>query len=62
MDTCFSILIRMEFARPNDQILGRNHQLYNVLITAHAFLMIFFCGYDDDDDNLSSNSTEERGL
>jgi cytochrome c oxidase subunit 1 len=32
----------MELARPDDQILGWNHQLYNVLITAHAFLMIFF--------------------
>ena len=32
----------MELARPGDQILGGNHQLYNVLITAHAFLMIFF--------------------
>ncbi|GKA75710.1 cytochrome c oxidase subunit 1 [Tanacetum coccineum] len=42
MGTCFSVLIRMELARPDDQILGGNHQLYNVLITAHAFLMIFF--------------------
>ena len=42
MGTCFSVLIRMELAWLNDQILGGNHQLYNVLITAHAFLMIFF--------------------
>ncbi|KAL8457147.1 hypothetical protein ACS0TY_035113 [Phlomoides rotata] len=42
MGTCFSVLIHMELARPGDQILGGNHQLYNVLITAHAFLMIFF--------------------
>ncbi|KAL4201612.1 hypothetical protein AMTRI_Chr02g259440 [Amborella trichopoda] len=42
MGTCFSVLIRMELAQPGDQILGGNHQLYNVLITAHALLMIFF--------------------
>ncbi|KAM3269451.1 hypothetical protein P3S67_030333 [Capsicum chacoense] len=42
MGTCLSVLIRMELARTSDQILGGNHQLYNVLITAHAFLMIFF--------------------
>jgi hypothetical protein len=42
MGTCFSELIRMELAQPSNQILGGNHQLYNVLITAHAFLMIFF--------------------
>ena len=42
MGTCFSVLIRMELAHPGNQILGGNHQLYNVLITAHAFLMIFF--------------------
>ena len=37
MGTCFSVLIRMELARPGDQILGGNHQLYNVFLTAHAF-------------------------
>lgn len=42
MGTCFSVLIRMELARPGAQLLGGNHELYNVLITAHAFLMIFF--------------------
>ncbi|GLJ56515.1 hypothetical protein SUGI_1226600 [Cryptomeria japonica] len=46
MGTCFSVSIRMELAQPGDQILGGNHQLYNVLITAHAFPMTGDAGGD----------------
>jgi heme/copper-type cytochrome/quinol oxidase subunit 1 len=40
--TMFSIIIRMELASPGIQILNGDHQLYNVIITAHAIAMIFF--------------------
>jgi cytochrome c oxidase subunit 1 len=42
MGTLMSVLIRMELAAPGDQIFLGHHQLYNVVVTAHAFLMIFF--------------------
>jgi cytochrome c oxidase subunit 1 len=42
LGTAFSVLIRMELAAPGVQYLQGNHQLYNVVITAHALLMIFF--------------------
>lgn len=37
-----SMLIRMELAGTGDQILGGDYELYNVIITAHALIMIFF--------------------
>ena len=38
----FSLLIRMELAEPGMQILGDDYQKYNVWITSHGLLMIFF--------------------
>jgi len=40
--TAFSMAIRLELAGAGIQFLQGEHQLYNVIITAHAFLMIFF--------------------
>jgi len=37
-----SFVIRLELATPGGHIFGDNHQLYNVFITAHAFIMVFF--------------------
>ena len=38
--TTFSIIIRMVLSQPGNQVIEGNYQLYNVLITSHAFLMI----------------------
>lgn len=40
--TSLSLIIRFELAFPGDQILGGNYQLYNVIITVHGLIMIFF--------------------
>ena len=37
--TAFSVIIRLELASPGVQILQGDHQLFNVVITAHAILM-----------------------
>ncbi len=38
----FSVIIRLELSAPGVQYLQGNHQVFNVVITAHALLMIFF--------------------
>jgi heme/copper-type cytochrome/quinol oxidase subunit 1 len=40
--TAFSVLIRLELAGPGVQFLAGDHQLFNVIISAHALVMIFF--------------------
>jgi cytochrome c oxidase subunit I len=38
----FSILIRLELAFPGSPFFSGNFQFYNVVITAHGLLMIFY--------------------
>lgn len=40
--TGMSVLIRMELSNGNSTFLFNNNQVYNVMITGHAILMIFF--------------------
>jgi heme/copper-type cytochrome/quinol oxidase subunit 1 len=35
------MVMRLELSQSGDAFLGGNYQLYNVLVTSHAFLMIF---------------------
>ena len=37
-----SILMRYELMRPGDHLLHGDHQLFNVMITAHGLIMVFF--------------------
>lgn len=38
-----SIFIRLELAQPGCQMFYGNFQLYNVVVTSHALIMIFLC-------------------
>ncbi len=40
--TIFSIMLRAELANPGMQFFGDNYQLYNVILSAHAIIMVFF--------------------
>lgn len=40
--TSMSVIIRMELSSGNSQFLHGNNQVFNVLVTGHALLMIFF--------------------
>jgi heme/copper-type cytochrome/quinol oxidase subunit 1 len=40
--TALSMLIRIELAAPGIQILQGDHQLFNVIVSSHALIMIFF--------------------
>jgi cytochrome c oxidase subunit 1 len=37
-----SVIFRIELMSPGPGILGNDHQLFNVLVTAHGLIMIFF--------------------
>ena len=38
----FSVIMRYNLMQPGDALFGNNHQLYNVIITAHGLIMVFF--------------------
>jgi hypothetical protein len=40
--TALSVLIRLELSAPGTQFLAGDHQLYNVIITAHGIIMLLF--------------------
>jgi heme/copper-type cytochrome/quinol oxidase subunit 1 len=42
LGTLLSVLIRLEFAYPGNHIFQGNHQLYNVVITAHTLYNWWF--------------------
>jgi len=39
--TLLSFFIRLNLVTPGSPFLGANYQLYHVIITGHAFVMIF---------------------
>ncbi len=37
-----SVVFRAELMTPGNQLLGDNHHLFNMLVTAHGLIMVFF--------------------
>lgn len=42
MGMVLSMIMRLKLALPGHEILGGDHQLYNVIVTMHGLLMVFF--------------------
>jgi cytochrome c oxidase subunit I len=40
--TVLSVLLRIQLAHPGGELFADNYQMYNVVVTAHAFVMVFF--------------------
>jgi len=40
--TSLSLIIRLELSAPGGFIIGGDYQFYNVVVTAHALVIIFF--------------------
>lgn len=40
--TAFSVLVRLELSAPGSQFINGNYQLYNVILTAHGLVIVFF--------------------
>jgi cytochrome c oxidase subunit I len=40
--TAFSVMLRIQLAHPAGTLFGDNYQFYNVVLTAHAIVMVFF--------------------
>ena len=40
--TALSLYIRLTLSQPNSSFLEYNHHLYNVIVTGHALIMVFF--------------------